>query len=202
MPRTAEQNEALKTATRSAIETAAVRVFARRGFAAANMRYIADEAGLSTGSIYRHYASKEVLFDELLKQASTGLKAAAKQLSSDGNPLDLVRGFTEAYLSDLVREDGAAEFFMVINQGFMTDTPVGTASRLAATQQALWRAFAALVLRGQLDGQFVEGDPAHMTAYYFAMLSGITTMRLALRDKFAEPDVDLILRILTDGRTG
>jgi AcrR family transcriptional regulator len=202
MPRTAEQNEAIRTATREAIETAAVRVFARHGFAAANIRQIADEAGLSTGSIYRHYASKEDLFDELLEQATAGLKAAATQLSSGGNPRDLIRGFTEAYLSDLAGENGAAEFFMVINQGFTTDTPAGTADRLAATQKTLWQAFAALVRRGQQEGQFVEGDPALVTAYYFAMLSGITTMRLALRDELAEPDVDLILRILTGGQTG
>lgn len=199
MPRTAEQNEALRAATRSAIETAAVRVFARRGFAASNIRQIADEAGLSSGSIYRHYASKEELFDELLEQASAGLGVAAAHLSSDGEPLDLIRGFTEAYVSDLSSENGAAEFFMVINQGFTTDTPAGTSDRLGATQRKLWQAFAALVRRGQLDGQFIGGDPAQLTAYFFALLSGITTMRVALRDELAEPDVNVILRLLTGG---
>jgi hypothetical protein len=41
-----------------------------------------------------------------------------------------------------------------------------------------------------------------VTAYYFAMLSGITTMRLALRDELAKPDVDLILRLITGGANG
>ncbi|WP_307044650.1 TetR/AcrR family transcriptional regulator [Agromyces ramosus] len=189
----------MRAATRSAIETAGVRVFARHGFAAANIRQIADEAGISVGSVYRHYASKEDLFDELLEQASTGLSAAATQLSSGGDPSDLIGGFTEVYLSDLAGEDGAAEFFMVINQGFTTDAPAGTARRLAVTQQTLWKAFAALVRRGQVEGRFVGGDPDRMTAYYFALLSGITTMRHALNDELAEPDVDLILRILTGG---
>ncbi|WP_139417163.1 TetR/AcrR family transcriptional regulator [Agromyces laixinhei] len=202
MPRTAEQNEVLRNETRQAVETAAVRVFARHGFAASSIRQIADEAGLSIGSIYRHYASKEELFDELLEQASAGLEAAAAQLASGGDPRDLIRGFTRAYVSDLTRPNGAGEFFMVINQGFTTDTPVGTAIRLAATQQTLWRTFAALVHRGQLDGQFAEGDPAQMTGYYFAMLSGLTTLRLALRDELAEPDIDLILRTLTGGIKG
>lgn len=199
MARTAEQNQALRATTRAAIETAAVRVFAHQGFAAANIRQIADEAGLSTGSIYRHYASKEELFDALLEQASTGLAAAADQLSGDGDPVDLIREFTETYLSDLAKGDGAAEFNMVINQGFTTDTPAGTADRLATTQQTLWRAFAALVRRGQLGGRFAGGDPAKLTAHYFALLSGITTMRVAMMGELAEPDGDIVLRLLTGG---
>ncbi|MFD1375627.1 TetR/AcrR family transcriptional regulator [Micrococcus antarcticus] len=199
MPRTTEQNEALRSATRAAVETAAVRVFAHRGFAATNMRQIAVEAGISTGSIYRHYASKEGLFDELIDQASHGLEAVAVQLSTEGDPLSMIRSFTEVYVADLAANNGAAEFYMVINQGFSTDTPEGTAARLAATQGTLWRAFALLISRGQATGQITAGDPTRMTSHYFAMLAGITTMHVALREGFAEPDVELILRMFTGG---
>lgn len=199
MARTDEQNGAMRAITRAAIETAAVRVFSRHGFAAASIRQIADEAGLSTGSIYRHYASKEKLFEALLEQASRGLCEAASRLSMAGNARDMIHTFTEAFTSDLAADEGAAEFFMVMNQGFVTDTPAGTAERLAATQRTLWEAFASLVRRGQAEGQFAEGDPARTTAYYFAMLSGITTMRDVLREEHAELDVDMILRTLTRG---
>jgi len=199
VPRTTEQNEALRSATRSAVETAAVRVFAHRGFAAANIRQIAVEAGISIGSIYRHYASKEELFDELIEQASRGLGAVAAQLATDGDPIAMIRSFTETYVADLTANNGAAEFYMVINQGFTTDTPEGTAARLAATQGTLWRAFALLIGRGQAAGQITAGDPARMAAHYFAMLAGMTTMHVALREESAEPDVDLILRMFTGG---
>ncbi|MGV2951886.1 TetR/AcrR family transcriptional regulator [Glutamicibacter sp. AGC46] len=189
----------MRSATRAAVETAAVRVFAHRGFAATNMRQIAVEAGISTGSIYRHYASKEGLFDELIDQASRGLEAVAVQLSTEGDPLSMIRSFTEVYVADLAANNGAAEFYMVINQGFSTDTPEGTAARLAATQGTLWRAFALLISRGQAAGQFTAGDPTRMTSHYFAMLAGITTMHVALREGFAEPDVELILRMFTGG---
>lgn len=199
MPRTTEQNEALRSATRAAVETAAVRVFAHRGFAATNMRQIAVEAGISAGSIYRHYASKEELFDELIDQASRGLEAVAVQLSTEGDPLSMIRSFTEVYVADLAANNGAAEFYMVINQGFSTDTPEGTAARLAATQGTLWRAFALLIGRGQAAGQITAGDPTRMTSHYFAMLAGITTMHVAHREGFVEPDVELILRMFTGG---
>ena len=197
MPRSSEQNEALRSATRSAIETAAVRVFARRGFAAASIRQIADQAGISTGSIYRHYSGKEELFDELLAQASHGIEGAATRLSKEGDPKGMILAFTEAHLVALAADDGAAEFSMVMEHGITTDTPLGTAERLAPMQQTLWRAFSALMRRGQSEDQFVDGDPDQLTACYFAMISGLTTMRITMRDRFSEPDAAMILRILT-----
>lgn len=200
MPRTPVQNQALRAATREAIQGAAVRVFARHGFAAASMRQIAAEAGLSIGSIYRHYPGKEQLFDELLEQASSGLAAASEMLAGPESPLTLARDFTRTFLGELVGVDGAAEFFLVINQGFLSDSPPGTAERLAATQRTLWRTFSELVRRGQEVGEFATGAPDQITAYYFAMLSGIATMRLVMNDELGESGVELVLRLLIGGR--
>ncbi|TDE94939.1 TetR/AcrR family transcriptional regulator [Occultella glacieicola] len=199
MPRTVEQNEVIRAATRDTIRTAAVREFARRGFAAASIRGIAAEAGLSTGSIYRHYATKDELFDELLTQAAIGLSATAARLAEPGRPLDLVREFAATYLTDLQGDDGEAEFFMVINQGFTSDTPAGTTARLASAHEALWRAFAELVRHGQREGAFGAGDPDRLAVGFFAMLTGLTTLRLALGRDLPLPDADLVLRTLTGG---
>ncbi|MFS6531079.1 TetR/AcrR family transcriptional regulator [Microbacterium aurugineum] len=197
MVRSPEQNAALRVATRERIETAAVRVFARRGFAASSIKDIADEAGLSAGSMYRHYASKEALFDALLEQASSGLVAASAMLSADADPVVLVSEFTRVFVTDLMNGNGEAEFFLVINQGFISDTPAGTAERLARTQRPLWDAFEAVVRRGQAAGQFDDGDPAQLTAYYFAMLSGIAGMRTVIPTAMTEAGIDLVLRLLT-----
>lgn len=199
MPRTAEQNGALRAATRATVQTAAIRVFARDGFTAASIRTIAAEAGLSVGSIYRHYATKHELFDEFLDQATTGLAAAAARFDGPGRPLDLVLDFTATYLADLAADDGAAEFTEVVNQGFSTDTPTGTRARLLAPHRSLWSAFADLVRQGQEAGQLADGDPEAMTVCFFATLSGLTTMRLALRDDLILPSADQVLRTLTAG---
>ncbi|MBN8205493.1 TetR/AcrR family transcriptional regulator [Microbacterium esteraromaticum] len=196
MVRTAAHNEALRDATRETIETAAVRVFARRGFAASSIRHIAEEAHLSTGSIYRHYASKEALFDELLDQATTGQREAAHALASDADPHQLVREFTRSFLSDLRRGSGEAEFFLVMNQGFLTDTPAGTRERLHTTQRPLWHAFSALVRRGQEAGDFAGGDPDQLTTLYFATLSGVAGMHSTMPAATDDTAVDIVLRLL------
>jgi AcrR family transcriptional regulator len=52
--------------TREEILAAASRVFADRGYEAASLDAIADEAGFSRGAVYYNFADKEELFLELL----------------------------------------------------------------------------------------------------------------------------------------
>lgn len=200
MARTPEQNAALRAATREAILSGAVRVFARRGFAASAIRDIAEETGLSTGSIYRHYDSKEALHAELLDQGVAGLAELAADLAGPGRPLDLVTAFTRRYLSGVLADDGTAEFVVVLDHGVTVDSPPGTRARLLVARRAMWRSFEDLVRRGQDVGDFGDGDPARLTTCYFATLGGLTSMRLALREEFAAPDAATVLRILTEGR--
>lgn len=57
------QQSKLRTADK--IKTAARTVFHREGYAAATMRSIAAEAGMSTGSIYANYKDKDELYMDL-----------------------------------------------------------------------------------------------------------------------------------------
>lgn len=60
MPKVTEEH---RTARRHEIAQAALRCFARNGFAATSMADIIAESGLSAGAIYGHYASKDELIE-------------------------------------------------------------------------------------------------------------------------------------------
>ncbi|MCQ4118490.1 TetR/AcrR family transcriptional regulator [Rhodococcus tibetensis] len=201
MARTAEQNAALTAATRSAVQTAAVRVFARHGYAASAIRDIALEAGVSIGTIYRHYPTKDAVYGELLDQALTGLIALTEELSGPGRPIEVIRGFTAHYLSDLTADDGAAEFLVVINQAVTAGVPAAESVRVLDAHRSMWRAFETLIRRGQEVDEFGCGEPAQLTTCYFAMLGGLTSLRLRFGADFTTPDIDVVLRLLTEGRT-
>jgi AcrR family transcriptional regulator len=64
--RTRPTREQKRQANRERILLAARRVFGARGYQAATIEEIADEAGLSNGAIYYNFASKEDLFMALL----------------------------------------------------------------------------------------------------------------------------------------
>lgn len=65
-----------RAARREEILAAAVRVFARNGYAAARMEEIAKEAGVAKGSVYLYFDSRE----ELLAAAFEGLGARSAQI--------------------------------------------------------------------------------------------------------------------------
>lgn len=66
-------------ATRAAILAAAARSFAEKSYADCSLREIADLAGLQAGSVYYHFASKEVLVDEVLMAGIDRLTAKVRQ---------------------------------------------------------------------------------------------------------------------------
>ena len=51
----------------------AAELFAERGYKATTVRDIADAAGILSGSLYHHFATKEAMVDELLDSFQTQL---------------------------------------------------------------------------------------------------------------------------------
>ncbi len=96
MARQAERSEA----TTRAIEAAARKLFAARGFAGTSIDEIAARAGVAKGAVYHHYASKEALFERVLDAVQAELAAAPVPAASRRltDPLDLIADFVLRYL--------------------------------------------------------------------------------------------------------
>jgi len=62
------------------IKSAAIRLFAIKGYGATKLGDIAKEAGISKGTIYRHYSSKEALFTAAIKDAAEELIPTLERL--------------------------------------------------------------------------------------------------------------------------
>jgi AcrR family transcriptional regulator len=63
---------------------AALGLFAERGFHGTAMPDIAAEAGVAAGTIYRHFASKEALVNELFRRCKRALAAALATVPDAG----------------------------------------------------------------------------------------------------------------------
>ncbi len=68
--RPTERTEARKADVRERIVAAARRLIARGGYAEAQVSAVAAEAGVATGTVYRHFPSKADLFAEVFRDAS------------------------------------------------------------------------------------------------------------------------------------
>ncbi|SEG21504.1 DNA-binding transcriptional regulator, AcrR family [Nonomuraea solani] len=59
--------------TKGALIEAALDLFARHGYGGTSVRAIAQATGLSESVLYRHFANKQAIFEEVLFQAGVGL---------------------------------------------------------------------------------------------------------------------------------
>jgi AcrR family transcriptional regulator len=80
--------------TRARLLDAAGQVFARKGFHAASLEEVAEQAGFSKGAVYSNFASKQELFAALLAERCHGsllaISGAAGQGGSTAERLDRV----------------------------------------------------------------------------------------------------------------
>jgi TetR/AcrR family transcriptional regulator, repressor of fatR-cypB operon len=87
---------------RRIILDAALRTFAERGYHGAAIPEIAQAAGVGTGTLYRYFESKELLVNEVFRDAKLRLRHA---LLDDAPPLDV--DAAERWFTDVWRRLGA-----------------------------------------------------------------------------------------------
>jgi AcrR family transcriptional regulator len=148
--------------TRSAIVTAALRLFRESGYDATTMRAIAAEAGVSTGNAYYYFASKEELIREFYARSLAEHALAARPvLDTETEFATRLRGTLRALVDVLAPyHEFAAKFFKHAAEPSNPLSPFSPESspvREAAT--ALYREVvdgSALRLNRQLRAQLPE----------------------------------------------
>ncbi len=84
--------------TRPRIRDAALKLFARHGYAAVSMRQIASEVGIQAGAIYLYFEDKQALLFELMNTHMDDLHAAWAAVEKPDGPMNLLRTFTRFHI--------------------------------------------------------------------------------------------------------
>src|SRR5262249_30993549 len=87
--------------TRSAIIDAAAAAFDAHGYQGAGLSLILDQAGVTRGALYFHFASKEELAQELIR---TQFENIERHLSDGAKGLQALINLTFAMASDLISD--------------------------------------------------------------------------------------------------
>jgi AcrR family transcriptional regulator len=94
MPRSAEENDRIRTESRARILATALRLFARHGYEQTSIRMIAQAAGIAQGLLYNYFAGKEELLLALFEQSIADVMesfAAAETSQPNQQIEDLIR---------------------------------------------------------------------------------------------------------------
>jgi AcrR family transcriptional regulator len=91
--RPTERTEKRKAQAREAIVSAALDQLADGGYASATVQVVAARAGVATGTVYRHFPSKEEPFEAVVTARLRDLIDGARGLAGDPDPGQAFFGF-------------------------------------------------------------------------------------------------------------
>lgn len=122
-----------REATRQKLYEAAVTLIAEQGFSATTVDEIAERAGVAKGTVYYNFASKAVLFEELLRHGvgllTASLREAAERTEREGGTrvdsldamiraglvfMDRYPAFTQLYVAEVWRTNRAWQSTLMV----------------------------------------------------------------------------------------
>ena len=117
--------------TRNDILEAALDVFAEKGYAGANTKNIAAAAGVATGSVYRYFKNKKVIFIEVMHmlqdRTSSDIFANARNMLENGEQFSEAIRVLAAYIVESHR--GNRMFFREVMALKATDDEISALGR-------------------------------------------------------------------------
>jgi AcrR family transcriptional regulator len=142
----------------SQILDAALSVFAEHGIDAARLEEIAARAGVSKGTIYLYFCSKEELFREVVrKKVGPAIASADQATGTEGSAEDQLRNYLAHQWECLGREDSEGWIRLVVLElhkypdlaAFHWDEVVTQSNRILGD----------IIRRGMASGEFRHADP-------------------------------------------
>ncbi|AWX54893.1 TetR/AcrR family transcriptional regulator [Brevibacillus brevis] len=197
MPRTKEQYEQMRNATKQKIQSAAMQLFVQKGYGSTNVQDIADTAGISIGLLYRHYKSKETLFDELVDYALAGIQKNIDFFESAVSPKQALDQFVKEVHSDMMTGEEFANLLILMAQSFLSGGGTNEKqSEVARLSDNMFRATAQLIKKGQSLGEFRSGEPDEMVVFFYSTLHGLAMMNGMRKNNFTMPSPFILTSFL------
>jgi AcrR family transcriptional regulator len=145
---------------REELLSAAVRVFARKGYHTCRVSDVAAEAGVSHGLVYHYFASKDELLETIFRENWGPTAAAIEEIAAtDDEPGEQIRKVAAVVLHSWRRDRDAVR--VLVRE--ISRSPV-LQERIEEFQRAL-DALETIIVRGQRAGAFDPALDARFAAY-------------------------------------
>ncbi|HWQ15943.1 MAG TPA: TetR/AcrR family transcriptional regulator [Roseiflexaceae bacterium] len=172
MPRSKAQNEQIRAERRRQIVQAATPLFAHHGFSQTSISDVAAAAGLSHGSVFLHFASKEELFRAAVLEPLAEFEPLFDPARHpQGTPLERLRRMVDEQLAAVARR----EAYLVLVQYVIhqRDRFGELAGQIFAFSERICAAMVPLIQAAQEAGELVPGPPDRIFWSYFAYMNGL-----------------------------
>lgn len=179
MPRGEFDRSERRARTRAQLLEAAARVYARRGFDAATLDDIAEEAGFTKGAVYDHFGSKENLLFALLDEhlaAQIAEQMALFDVSRE--TVERPRPGADRWMAELVEDPDSFRLFVEAWVRSQRDDELG--ARVRAGMDAWREAFKSFGRQRVADGDFDVPEAMHeqIANVMLALAIGVGVVKL------------------------
>ena len=198
MAKMEERNEALRTASREKILSAATTLFARKGIAGTGVQEIADMADLSVGMLYRHFKTKEDIFAALAEKSIADMKIFNEVLEKDIPPAVLLRALAVGHI-DHIKTDDMAGLFPKLFARVLDENPASLSHTKAALMElsvSSLNAIVSLIERGQADGSCRPGCAKAMAHLFQSTVLGLSVWKQGNEERFVVPSPEMLTAFL------
>jgi len=112
------ETESRSEKKRRQILEAGLHLFMAQGFAETSMDQVTIKSGVSKATVYNHFPSKEILFEEAVRIHAEEIFTALPKLDEEHtDPESMLTGYFQALLQILMSEDGACMCFLLVSEG-------------------------------------------------------------------------------------
>jgi len=171
MSRSTEQNTRIRAQRRQAILDAAIPLFAANGFTDTGISEIAQAAGISHGTVFLYFPTKDALFCAAVTEPLRTLQRALSIEQIEGTPLERLQEVARGHVRFVVRHRDYLRLVQYV-LGHHDRFP-DLAREVSALTDRYGATLVALIQEGQEAGQLVPGDPDAIALAYLGYLNGI-----------------------------
>jgi TetR/AcrR family fatty acid metabolism transcriptional regulator len=178
---------------------AAVKVFAAKGFHAARVGDVAEEAGVAYGLVYHYFSSKDELLETIFRSTWTDMLARVREVEASGvSATEAVRQVTALLLRTWRRDPDLVR--VLVREVTRSQHVQEEVKEIAEAMEALEN----IVRRGQEIGEFQsELDPRLAAVVFYGALDEVLTSwvlgQLPDRDEDIERAERNVVALLTGG---
>tara|TARA_R110002049_G_scaffold49591_6_gene141742 strand:- start:105 stop:728 length:624 start_codon:yes stop_codon:yes gene_type:complete len=179
--------------TRELILDAAENLFASQGYGATTIKQVAERVGVKGPALYKHFAGKRALFEEVLERLFTPFLSLIESAAVSGGNLDamLRQHLLNPNASRIVQHatlSGGEDLALLVErwyQPFFDDVPGTPSAQRDSTPAAGFTPVAVMALHSMLLG-YITLAPLHRSIFGLEPLSDAPLQELlALQQKFA-----------------
>ncbi|MCM3677376.1 MULTISPECIES: TetR/AcrR family transcriptional regulator [Peribacillus] len=184
MPRTPEENDRIRQASKEKIRAAAMELFMKQGYYATSISDIAKKAGISKGLLYNYYKGKEELLSEMVEARIKEVVEVMEGAFTLNTPREQLEHIVNGAIDNIHKKPEVHRFYLHLQTQPEADDELIKYSHLIIVENA--RQFE---LQCKIFESMGEKEPRKRSLYFSSVLQGIMLMISTYQQRFPVEEI-------------